>query len=219
MNWHPAAIRVPHSDAGAFVSGIPAKLVWHTTEGSSLPHYAGGQPHFTFHPQTGALYQHIPINRAAKTLKHPAGTVETNRANAIQVELIGFASQTHLWTDAAYKRIAQLARWIEANAGVESQCSVKFGGGSTVFTRLLPGAWLQYSGHIGHQHVPHNDHWDPGRFRIELVLAPAKNRKLKRWRRSHRIAHARARRVGWPLWLRERTRKLHRLIEREESRA
>lgn len=41
--WHPKAIRVPHQDAGAFTGG-GAKLVWHTTEGSSLPNYQGSAP-------------------------------------------------------------------------------------------------------------------------------------------------------------------------------
>lgn len=30
--------------------------------------------------------------------------------------------------------------------------------------------WLSYKGHCGHQHVPEQAHWDPGEFKIELVL-------------------------------------------------
>lgn len=164
--WHPGATRAPYSDAGPFVTGKP-KLVWHTTEGSSLPAYSNSAPHFTLNPKTGQLWQHIPINRAAKTLKHPAGTVETNRANAIQVELIGFARDTDNWPRTYYAPIANLARWIEVNARVPRRCGVKFFVGTA---RLQGQAWLNYSGHCGHSHAPHNDHWDPGAFQINHVI-------------------------------------------------
>jgi hypothetical protein len=137
-------------------------------EGTSLPVYSGTAPHFTLNPQTGKLWQHIPLNRAAMSLKHPAGTVETNRAHAFQVELIGFASQSHAWPASAYEHLADLARWIESNGGVERRCSVKF---IAAAARLAGQAWLDYDGHCGHMHVPSNDHVDPGPgFRIDLVI-------------------------------------------------
>jgi hypothetical protein len=164
--WHPDATHDVYADAGAFTTGKP-KLVWHTTEGSSLPTYQGSAPHFTLDPRTGKLWQHIPVNRAAKSLKHPAGTVETNHAHALQVELIGFARDTAAWPDAHYARIAELARWIEHNADVPRTCGVKFFTGTA---RLGGQAWLDYSGHCGHCHVPNNDHIDPGSFQIGKVL-------------------------------------------------
>jgi hypothetical protein len=190
MNWHPEAIRVPYSDAGPFVKAAP-KIVWHTTEGKSLPTYSGSAPHFTFNPRTGQLWQHIALDRAAKSLEHPSGTVETNHAHAIQVELIGFAEDTPKWSKADYARIAKLARWIELHAAVPSQCSVTF---TTTPKRLSPAAWLAYVGHLGHQHVPAQilNHWDPGAFRIDLVLAPvsvsADTRKRGIWRSRLRAA-------------------------------
>ena len=165
--WHPDAKRVVYADAGAFTGGNP-KLVWHTTEGSSLPRYSGSAPHFTLNPKTGELWQHVPVNRSARSLEHPAGTVETNRAHAIQVELIGFAKDSGSWPDSSYARIAKLARWIEANTGVPRKCSVTF---SNTPKRLTDSAWLGYSGHLGHQHVPNNHHWDPGKLDIKKVLA------------------------------------------------
>jgi hypothetical protein len=166
--WHPTAIDDHYSDAGGSFLNVPAKIVWHTTEGTSLPNYGtGSAPHFTLNPRTNQLWQHMAIDRVAKALAHPAGTVETNRAHAIQVELIGFAGTTQDWSDVEYARIAELARWIEFNAGVKRQCSVKFFRG---VSRLSPSAWLSYSGHIGHCHVPGNDHWDPGAFKIAKVI-------------------------------------------------
>jgi hypothetical protein len=165
--WHPGAVRNPYTDAGGSFLNVPAKLVWHTTEGFGLPAYAGSAPHFTLNPKTGQLWQHMPVDKVAKALAHPAGTVETNRAHAIQVELIGFAKDSQNWSDAEYARIAALARWIEHNAGVARKADVKF---TVPASRLSASSWLNYSGHIGHAHVPSNDHWDPGRFRIDKVI-------------------------------------------------
>jgi N-acetyl-anhydromuramyl-L-alanine amidase AmpD len=65
-----------------------------------------------------------------------------------------------------------LARWIEANHDVPRRSTVRF---STTPQRLASDDWLAYAGHLGHQHVPAQpaNHWDPGAFRIELVLGDA----------------------------------------------
>lgn len=165
--WHPGATRVQVQGGIGKYLHVPAKLVWHTTEGSSLPSYSGSHPHFTLNPKTGQLWQHISIASGAMALLHPTGTVETNRAHAIQVELIGRAAETGGWPASYYERIAKLARWIEAHGGVRRDCTVGF---SNTPHRLTDQGWLSYSGHLGHQHVPHNTHWDPGSFRIQEVL-------------------------------------------------
>ncbi len=163
--WHPGAVRVPHQDAGAFTGG-GAKLVWHTTEGSSLPAYQGSAPHFTIDPRTGRLWQHVAINRAARTLK--AGG--PNFWNTIQVEIIGFAGATHTWPPTAYKHLRDLARWIETNGDVPRRSTVSFTDARNV-RRLSAESFRTYAGHIGHQHAPApNDHWDPGRLDIKQIL-------------------------------------------------
>ena len=174
--WHPGARVLRGNGAGSFVPAGP-KLLWHTTEGSSAEgaisafRHNNSWPHFTLEPTTGRLFQHLPLNVAARTLQHPPGIVETNRANVIQVELVGFAKNSPLWADAEYKRIAALARWIEANAGVPRVSTVKFTSTpQRQATRLSGTAWLKYSGHIGHEHAPGNHHWDPGSMRIDKVL-------------------------------------------------
>jgi hypothetical protein len=71
----PGVERVPGHDAGTFVPS-PPKLVWHTTEGSSIEGAIGAYrqhnswPHFTLDPQTGRLVQHLPLNRAGRSLEH-----------------------------------------------------------------------------------------------------------------------------------------------------
>lgn len=164
--WHPDARRV------GVVAGIgplqgPHKIVWHTTEGYGLPSYSGSNPHFTLDPKTGTLYQHQDVRQGARALQNLSGGVETNRQGAIQVELIGFASQTGSWTEQAYEHVADLARWIEAHCQVKRECSVTF---SNTPHRMSASQWNSYNGHCGHQHVPENSHWDPGSFRINDVI-------------------------------------------------
>lgn len=172
--WHPKAERKPASvRPGAFAGGAP-KLVWHTTEGSSFPasNYPTGGPHFTINPATGKLYQHLPITESAAALENPSGGVETNRAHAIQVEIIGFAGQSGGWSDAAYKHLAELARWIEKHGHVKRQCGVKFTGSGVPPKRLGGPQYVAYEGHLGHQHVPEqpSGHWDPGALDIERII-------------------------------------------------
>lgn len=165
--WNPAATKKVYSSAGSFTGG-GRKIVWHTTEGGSLPVYSGDAPHFTLNPKTGELWQHIPINESAKALEHHNAS-ETNRANAIQVELIGYAAESHTWPSSYYDNIAKLARWIEHNAGVPCKCSVDFRVG---VARLSDSEFVNYAGHLGHAHVPQQwaGHWDPGAFRIAEVV-------------------------------------------------
>jgi hypothetical protein len=171
--WHPTARRVAGRDAGPFVPGFGAKLMWHTTEGGTaqgaISAYttSGSWPHFTLDPHTGDLFQHLPLNKAARALEHPPGTVETNRGNVIQVELVGYAQSTDSWGAKEYAQLAKLARWIERNAGVPRSCGVGFG---RKVPRFTPAAWKAYAGHCGHEHAPNNSHWDPGSLRIKDVL-------------------------------------------------
>jgi hypothetical protein len=213
--WHPDAIRAPHPDSGPFVEAQP-KLVWHTTEGWGLPAYPGDNPHFTLSIKTGKLWQHVPVNRSSSALVH--GSVETNHAHAIQVELTdAFARSSQDWPAVAYARIASLARWIEKNAGVPRQCSVTFGRyPDQLPKRLGPKAWLAYAGHCGHQHVPGNTHGDPGALKIKLVLGDLSGeRKRKAWALHLARIRVAAKRYGWTRPRRVLARQLKALLGRK----
>ena len=173
-DWHPHAIRVPGRTAGPQVGG-GRKIVWHTTEGHSasgaIAAYRahGGWPTFTLEyvaDGRSRIYQHMGISQAARALRHPSGP-ETNRANAVQVEIVGFARDAPTWSRAQYRAIARLARWIEHAWGVPRRTGVRFG---TPARRMGATEFFRYAGHCGHAHVPHNDHVDPGALRINLVL-------------------------------------------------
>jgi hypothetical protein len=166
------------NDAGDFTGGLP-RGVLHTTEG---PTFAGARqafvnnnswPHFTvtFEKDFFEAFQHLPIDVASRTLKHPSGTVETNRQSAIQIEIVGGAKNAPNFSQEYLKGIAKLMRWIEANAGVKRQTSVQFLAPPANDVRLSDKKWLNYEGWLGHQHVPHNDHSDPGKIDINTLLA------------------------------------------------
>ena len=176
--WKPGAEKVAEQDAGTFAAGFAPRLVWHTTEGSSLPNYAGSAPHFTINPKTGKTWQHISCDRAARALlgSDVAG-IATNAAHAIQVEIIGFAGESDTWPASYYTNLRELAAWIEDNCAVASTESVEFLAKNHPMSKAQ---WTAYKGHCGHQHVPGQKHWDPGEFRIADVLGnPHVHRNLQ----------------------------------------
>jgi hypothetical protein len=186
--WWPKALRQEYKDAGVFVGGRP-KGVLHTTEGTSYGgaqgSYAGAAPHFTvsFERQRFEAWQHVPLNRAARALRRTGGT-ETNRANAIQIEIVGYADADKARTqgglhvadfpDVYLDGLADLMRWIEVNAGVSRRAAefraypASFGSGNGV--RFGAEQWRLFDGWCGHLHVPDNDHGDPGEIDIARLV-------------------------------------------------
>lgn len=173
--WYPGAdrSRPASSDGGSILGGKP-KLLWHDTESSGLPSYSSGSfPHFTVDPGTGHVWQHIPVNRAARALKNLDGGCQTNRWRVIQVEIIGFVNKVPY-----HSALGKLAAWAKTEHGVPATCGVgllaydaSYGDTSV---RLSCAEWDGYSGHCYHMSAPENDHGDPGKpFPIDQILAAA----------------------------------------------
>jgi len=162
--------------AGPYVAG-PFRIVHHTTEGSS---YAGARaayaanrsdPHFTV--SGGEIHQHVDTGEAARALKNAPGGVETNRASAIQIEVVAFAGQPKDVT--TLQAVAQLCRWIEGEHGIPQTWPNGHPRWST--NGQNPGGhnrnaatWAGEDGHYGHSQVPENTHWDPGYTPAEVAL-------------------------------------------------
>lgn len=178
-SWYPNAFKRPGNDAGDFVAGYAKKGLLHTTEGSSAAGAIGAYtvnnswPHFTV-DQLGNVYQHISIDRAARSLENAPGGVETNRGGPVQIEVVGFASHP-VWPELQVKALILLMRWIETNAGVKP-VGVTFGGAEQAGLHnpleFSNAQWIAYNGWCGHQHVPENGHWDPGAININNFLPP-----------------------------------------------
>ncbi len=66
-------------------------------------------------------------------------------------------------------------RWVEEQTGMRSVAPFEFLGseayGTSGAARMTAGEWRSFDGWCGHQHVPENSHWDPGKIRIDQLLA------------------------------------------------
>ena len=175
-------------------------LCWHSTEGTSLPSYDGGSmaPNFTAKPDFAAKrlvwYQHFDFDVSSRALRNLAGGVETNTLNIGQVEIVGTcdpathakwakAGVQHLYMaelpDWAIRDLATFAKWANANHGVPLSSGLTFKAYPSSYgangVRMTGSQWNNFNGHCGHQHVPENDHGDPGAFPMAAILAAAKN--------------------------------------------
>ncbi|MEV8402573.1 hypothetical protein [Streptomyces niveus] len=180
--------------------------VMHTTEGRTLPSYGGGgsAPNFTALPDIKAKklkwYQHFDFDVSSRALVNKAGGVDTNTANAVQVELVGTCDERNASTwggakagvdylfwpaapDWALAELAKFVKWAHEEHGVRLASTVTWkpykkgqAGGSygANGVRLTGAQWGAYYGWLGHQHVPENDHGDPGDLDFARVLAHAK---------------------------------------------
>lgn len=185
--------------------------VVHTTEGRTLPDYNGGAiaPTVTGVPDIAARrirwYQHYDVDESARALANKLGGVQTNTANAFQIELVGTCDDAKKtswgsvragvdylhWPTApewALIEVAWLVRWLNANHGVPFTCAkdwLAYGADSrrpgitpasygANPARMTFAQWNAFTGWCGHQHVPENDHGDPGSLDFARVIALAK---------------------------------------------
>jgi hypothetical protein len=165
----------------------PAVIVIHSTEGKGWTNYNNGSvaPHFTIEPKSGEIHQHISLAHAARALAHPSGTPETNRAGAVQIEVIGTCDPANKgksgWnylpdmSDAQCANLNALLVMIEKACGIALTAAAEFEaypepGYGSGYPRLSDSAWSKVKGVVGHQHVPSNTHGDPGNIPIERIL-------------------------------------------------
>ena len=165
----PFAVWMPlDGSPGGYVGGHPFKIVHHTTEGGTAEgafvEYRKSRniPHFTVDDLT--IYQHADTSVAVSALKHPAGSAETNRSSAVQIELVGFAGRPK--SNGGLRNMARLCRWIEGEHIVPSEWPNGFpkppkDGGDPRGHNRNEANWNTKGGHYGHSHVPGNVHWDP----------------------------------------------------------
>lgn len=182
--YYPPANRTTQNFASAYPGVIFSSLrclVLHTTETSGWPGYSGGASAPTFtampdHTNKKLIWrQHYPLNMSARALRNDPGGVNTNTTSVVQIELVGTSDKGGpgmYWPEApdwALQDLADFCKWLKAEWGVPTSGSVKWvdypaSYGFNASQRLSGGTWLDYRGILGHQHVPENDHGDPGLF-------------------------------------------------------
>jgi hypothetical protein len=187
---YPPADRTSQWFANAYPGSIMALtapvFVLHTTEGGNTwPGYGGGAvaPTITALPdytnQKLLFRQHFPLNMSARALRNLSGGVQTNTAGAIQIELCGTCvpgGPGMYWPEApdwALRSLAEFVNFLRAEWGLPTTLPPRGfkaypAGGDT--QRLSFAEWVNFSGICGHQHVPENDHSDPGLFPIQRLL-------------------------------------------------
>jgi len=178
--WHHAPKSPPH-DGYYYDDGYPARVTWHTMEGwlsvaTTLAHRA--PPQLWASPRTRLKVQSIPLVYAGMATYYQRGypydpDVVTNH---VQVELEGFAGQTHTWpvewldwvADEVLVPIMRFYRHhgiaFDPLAGPHMPGEAM--GGSAADDapqRMGWNTWARFNAQGGHRHVPGNgDRWDPG---------------------------------------------------------
>lgn len=157
-------------------------LVLHTTEtdtGTAAAVAAnlvrdGKASHRVYDPVTGEEIVIYDWAVAALSLKNLTGGVETNRRGGVyQVELVGRAGDVAGYNDDWYRNVGAKCRQWCAETGTPFTFPCPFLAGSYAerdACRLTFDQWLNVAGVVGHEHVPENDHWDPGRLDVNRLI-------------------------------------------------
>jgi len=156
------------------------KCCLHTTEGTTIDGavaaYRPYPPHGVYRWDTREARQHIPLDLASYS------AMDGNDDDfMIQIELVGFAHDTRNWPDIAYRNIAADVIGPIADAfGVPPESIEKQWlddtDGVTIASpssplRITPAQLRDFSGWLGHQHLPAPDsHWDPGALDIARLI-------------------------------------------------
>lgn len=158
------------------------KGVLHTTEsrGRFSPGAAyfghNSWPHFTV--SRGVVWQHIPIDRSARALLHPAGTPATNTDGAVQIEIDWNAADARNLPADTTAALRDLVAWICEQTGIPAVWTAR---GVHEYPpedghrlgrepwRMPWPEWDAFRGWCGHCHVPGNDHGDPGPLDLAAI--------------------------------------------------
>lgn len=160
----------------------PNCIVIHSTETSTWPGYRGGATAPNFTVKGGRVRQHFYANHSARALQNHRGGVETNTLNAVQIELVGTCAKGGpgvYWPNAEdddFDGLVGLVRWLTETYPIPLKSVNKpwrpypSSYGYSAGQRMSNAEWENFYGICGHQHVPENDHGDPGAFPISRLI-------------------------------------------------
>ncbi|NAZ88536.1 hypothetical protein GTR00_20940, partial [Kineococcus sp. T90] len=184
--WLPGAERVGNArSAGGGYLPSPWRVVFHTVEAEdgmerfrtrAAEHR--NPPHLWAMPSADLVLQTVPLDRSAYALARP-GALHTNRLHAVQVELWGFAAKTgetppEVLEWLARRVLAPVARLVPLDLREVRPTAGVTAYGVRSATRMSPREWEGFGGVCGHQHVPDNSHWDPGRLDLAAIAGRAR---------------------------------------------
>lgn len=163
-----------------FPTGEPTKIILHDIEGSGcdgINCYSADNffpPHFTIDLPNKKIWQHYPLTTASQAVID-----YDNRA--IQIEIKGFwagSQGSNEWDLANFsdENWDYLAEYLIAISNftripLESTVDWKDNPPNSGPPRLSEAEFETYTGVLGHGHVPHNDHTDPGNIWDQVKAA------------------------------------------------
>lgn len=172
--WMPGAVKDDRGGTGAPLGEGPTVVVVHTTESDGPAYYDGTEPHI----EVGltSLRQFAALDVCSKALWNEPGGVQTNRrpGHVIQIEVIWRAAKP--MPDALLRRLALVIAFIKRSlpdlvlAGPSQGFHGSDSAGVNAPWRFTYAKWNAFAGICGHQHVPENDHWDPGTLDIAKLI-------------------------------------------------
>ncbi len=184
--WLPGFERRPGKVGAPYDETRHPKFGWHTWEGTNWSSaeraFAPYPPHIAVNPIDRIRRQYVPLNLHAFAF---AGS-DADDSYVIQVEVAGFAGESHNWPEATIKWLGEwvvrpIAQAVGIPPVVVPQGFHGEGEGLLLASKRSPirfknAAQLDaFAGHCGHQHMPDPDqHWDPGRLPIARILAYAR---------------------------------------------
>lgn len=172
--------------------GYPFRIVGHTTETDNMPDVASHQypPQIWYNPTDRQKLQTINLKNSGYALyQSPTAPYYTNRARALQVEVIGRAVNMGGATEQYLQQLAEdvivpLVLFARSQGGdidlsdpaVPLPGAIGGSANADAPQRLLPVVWaFGPVGYVGHRHVPMgDDHWDAGALNLRAIANYAK---------------------------------------------
>src|SRR5262249_3034802 len=122
----------------------------------------GFWPHLTIDPNGERVVQHLPLDSSSFALQWGSDH------NAIQIEIVAYPDETPQFTSKQLTFILNVMQQVEGAVPIPHRSGLKFldwkdaEKPDNAQNRMKPDEWKMFSGWCGHQHVPNNDHTDPG---------------------------------------------------------
>ncbi|MDC0759248.1 hemopexin repeat-containing protein [Brevibacillus sp. AG] len=178
--WVPGAEKRPRQPVGPKYKPMPWRGVLHTTEGDNLSGAEGEfdskriWPHLVIDPKTLKIVQYIPLNVGARSMGDAGGTLASNSAHCVQIEIVGRAKDSPNLPPEHLAFIREVMRQVDDLVPIPRRSGRTFlneaGVNANPGNRMSVQEWTVFSGWCGHQHVPGQNHWDPGAIDIDSLL-------------------------------------------------
>jgi hypothetical protein len=155
---------------------VPYRIILHMTQGWGyyLPHRRDGSYLGVWTPPQATVaingvFQHIPFTKASYAAVNAPGGVQTNLWHALQIEIHYKSEWAADLPEEIKEHLYPLLSALKDEFNVQGPIMPFYGAesyGLHTPWRMSFNEWHGFNGICGHQHVPENEHWDPGRLNL-----------------------------------------------------